>query len=125
MYNLGHAGLTFWSPNINVVRDPRWGRTMETPGEDPFVVGVYGYTYVRGLQDIKGTENVTDLNTRPLKIGACCKHYVAYDLDLWLGANRRTFDARVSNNMIFICYNIKYMILCLLNLELCFWMLGT
>ncbi|XP_074330452.1 beta-xylosidase/alpha-L-arabinofuranosidase 1-like [Apium graveolens] len=95
MYNLGHAGLTFWSPNINVVRDPRWGRALETPGEDPFVVGVYGYTYVRGLQDIKGTENATDLNARPLKIGACCKHYAAYDLDLWLGANRRTFDARV------------------------------
>lgn len=96
MYNLGHAGLTFWSPNINVVRDPRWGRTLETPGEDPYVVGVYAYSYVRGLQDIEGTENITDLNTRPLKVGACCKHYAAYDLDMWLGANRRTFDARVS-----------------------------
>lgn len=113
MYNLGHAGLTFWSPNINVVRDPRWGRTLETPGEDPFVVGVYGYTYVRGLQDIKGTENTTDLNTRPLKIGACCKHYAAYDLDLWLGANRRTFDARVSisRELELFSFNIKIIIL--------------
>ncbi|KAG9441258.1 hypothetical protein H6P81_017112 [Aristolochia fimbriata] len=48
MYNLGKAGLTFWSPNINVVRDPRWGRALETPGEDPFVVGRYAVNYVRG-----------------------------------------------------------------------------
>ncbi|KAG9441263.1 hypothetical protein H6P81_017117 [Aristolochia fimbriata] len=48
MYNLGRAGLTFWSPNINVVRDPRWGRALETPGEDPFVVGKYAVNYVRG-----------------------------------------------------------------------------
>ena len=49
MYNLGHAGLTFWSPNINVVRDTRWGRTQETSGEDPFIVGEFAVNYVRGL----------------------------------------------------------------------------
>ncbi|KAF0916926.1 hypothetical protein E2562_015100 [Oryza meyeriana var. granulata] len=65
MYNLGHAELTYWSPNINVVRDPRWGRASETPGEDPFVVG------------------------------RCCKHYAAYDVDAWNGTDRLTFDARV------------------------------
>ncbi|KAK4491594.1 hypothetical protein RD792_002348 [Penstemon davidsonii] len=54
MHNLGHAGLTFWSPNINVVRDPRWGRALETPGEDPYVVGEYAVNYVRGLQDVEG-----------------------------------------------------------------------
>ncbi|KAH7528719.1 hypothetical protein FEM48_Zijuj05G0102100 [Ziziphus jujuba var. spinosa] len=96
MYNLGRAGLTFWSPNINVVRDPRWGRCHETPGEDPYVVGVYATNYVRGLQDVKGTENTTDLNSRPLKVASCCKHYAAYDLDSWLGVDRFHFNAKVT-----------------------------
>ncbi|XP_075088597.1 beta-xylosidase/alpha-L-arabinofuranosidase 1-like isoform X2 [Nicotiana tabacum] len=96
MFNLGHAGLTFWSPNINVVRDPRWGRVLETPGEDPFVVGKYASNYVRGLQDVEGTENTKDLNSRPLKVAACCKHYAAYDVDNWLGVDRYHFDSRVT-----------------------------
>ncbi|KAL2473743.1 putative beta-D-xylosidase 5 [Forsythia ovata] len=96
MYNLGHAGLTFWSPNINVVRDPRWGRALETPGEDPFTVGTYAANYVRGLQDIEGIENTADPNSRPLKVAACCKHYAAYDVDNWLGVDRTHFDARVT-----------------------------
>ncbi|KAM1213282.1 hypothetical protein PS2_004713 [Malus domestica] len=96
MYNLGRAGLTYWSPNVNVVRDPRWGRATETPGEDPYVVGVYASNYVRGLQDVKGTENATDLNSRPLKVSSCCKHYAAYDVDNWLGVDRYHFDARVT-----------------------------
>ncbi|KAJ4848425.1 hypothetical protein Tsubulata_020617 [Turnera subulata] len=96
MYNLGRAGLTYWSPNINVVRDPRWGRAIETPGEDPFVVGKYAANYVRGLQDIEGTENSTDLNSRPLKVSSCCKHYAAYDVDNWKGVECYSFDARVA-----------------------------
>ncbi|KAG0496495.1 hypothetical protein HPP92_001186 [Vanilla planifolia] len=96
MYNLGHTGLTFWSPNINVVRDPRWGRTMETPGEDPLTVGIYAKNYVRGLQDVEGQEVTADLNTRPLKVSSCCKHYAAYDLESWLGVDRVHFDARVT-----------------------------
>ncbi|XP_073294678.1 probable beta-D-xylosidase 5 [Primulina huaijiensis] len=96
MHNLGHAGLTFWSPNINVVRDPRWGRALETPGEDPYVVGEYAANYVRGLQDVEGTENATDLNSRPIKVAACCKHYAAYDVDNWLGIERYNYDARVT-----------------------------
>ncbi|OVA16673.1 Glycoside hydrolase [Macleaya cordata] len=97
MYNLGRAGLTYWSPNINVVRDPRWGRITETPGEDPFVVGTYAANYVRGLQDVEGNETYSkDLNSRPLKVSACCKHYAAYDVDNWLGVDRYHFDARVT-----------------------------
>ncbi|GAV71630.1 Glyco_hydro_3 domain-containing protein/Glyco_hydro_3_C domain-containing protein/Fn3-like domain-containing protein, partial [Cephalotus follicularis] len=97
MYNLGRGGLTFWSPNINVVRDPRWGRITETPGEDPFVVGSYASNYVRGLQDVEGNTNTSDLNSRPLKVSACCKHYAAYDVDAWLGVDRYHFDAKVSS----------------------------
>ncbi|KAK2642778.1 hypothetical protein Ddye_024541 [Dipteronia dyeriana] len=96
MYNLGRGGLTYWSPNINVVRDPRWGRTTETPGEDPFVVGKYASNYVRGLQDVEGHENHEDLNSRPLKVSSCCKHYAAYDVDNWMGVERYYFDARVT-----------------------------
>ena len=97
MYNLGRAGLTFWSPTINVARDPRWGRITETPGEDPYVVGTYALNYVRGLQDIEGAKVATkDPNSRPLKVSVCCKHYAAYDVDNWHGVDRYHFDARVN-----------------------------
>ncbi|KAE8647744.1 hypothetical protein Csa_003474 [Cucumis sativus] len=105
MYNLGRAGLTYWSPTINVIRDPRWGRTVETPGEDPFVVGKYAKNYVRGLQDVEGSENVTDLNSRPLKVSSCCKHYAAYDVDNWLGVERYSFDARVTEQDMLETFN--------------------
>ncbi|OAY73590.1 Beta-xylosidase/alpha-L-arabinofuranosidase 2 [Ananas comosus] len=68
MYNLGHSGLTFWSRNINVARDPRWGRILETPGEDPFLVGHYAANFVRGLQDVDGQETAADLDSRPLRL---------------------------------------------------------
>ncbi|XVE90787.1 hypothetical protein DITRI_Ditri20bG0104700 [Diplodiscus trichospermus] len=96
MYNLGNAGLTYWSPVINPVRDPRWGRTTETPGEDPFVVGAFASNFVRGLQDVEGAEHTNDTRFRPLKVSACCKHYAAYDIDQWKGVSRFTFDAKVT-----------------------------
>lgn len=87
MYNGGMAGLTYWSPNVNIFRDPRWGRGQETPGEDPLVAGVYAARYVRGLQG-------TDDGDR-LKVAACCKHFTAYDLDNWSGVDRFHFNAKV------------------------------
>ncbi|XP_042485812.1 beta-D-xylosidase 3-like isoform X2 [Macadamia integrifolia] len=105
MYNLGAAGLTFWSPNINVVRDPRWGRTLETPGEDPFVVGIYAINFVRGLQDIEGFVDVPNPNSRPLKIGGCCKHFTAYDIDKWYEVDRHTFDAKVAERDMIETFN--------------------
>ncbi|KAL3741535.1 hypothetical protein ACJRO7_017061 [Eucalyptus globulus] len=94
MYNLGRAGLTFWSPTINVVRDPRWGRALETPGEDPFVVGRYAVDYVRGLQDVEGADHhrTADPNQRPLKVSSCCKHYAAYDVENWLGVRQQDME---------------------------------
>ncbi|KAG8066431.1 hypothetical protein GUJ93_ZPchr0004g38187 [Zizania palustris] len=88
MHNVGLAGLTFWSPNINVFRDPRWGRGQETPGEDPLLASKYAVGYVAGLQDAGGGD--------ALKVAACCKHYTAYDVDNWKGVERYTFDAVVS-----------------------------
>ncbi|OMO75892.1 hypothetical protein COLO4_25847 [Corchorus olitorius] len=95
-HNVQQGGLSFWSPVINPVRDPRWGRTTETPGEDPFVVGVYATNYVRGLQDIEGQEQTEDPASRPLKVSACCKHYAAYDVDNWKGVIRESYDAQVA-----------------------------
>src|SRR3982074_2791367 len=48
--NFGNAGLDFWTPNINPFRDPRWGRGMETPGEDIYHIQNYVYNLVTGLQ---------------------------------------------------------------------------
>ncbi|GFY90155.1 beta-D-xylosidase 4 [Actinidia rufa] len=90
MYNVGLAGLTFWSPNVNIFRDPRWGRGQETPGEDPLLTSKYGSAYVRGLQDRD------DGDKERLKVAACCKHYTAYDVDAWKGVDRYHFNAVVT-----------------------------
>ncbi|CAN1250912.1 Probable beta-D-xylosidase 7 [Linum perenne] len=94
LYNGGQAsGLTFWAPNINIFRDPRWGRGQETPGEDPMVTGKYAVSYVRGVQ---GDSFHGGKLKGHLQASACCKHFTAYDLDNWKGVNRFLFDARVT-----------------------------
>lgn len=64
-----YAGLTFWSPNVNIFRDPRWGRGQETYGEDPYLTGEIGTAYVKGLQ---GDDPFY------LKAAACAKHYAVH-----------------------------------------------
>ena len=94
VYNAGQAsGMTFWAPNINIFRDPRWGRGQETPGEDPLMTGKYSVAYVRGLRG--NVEQGGKLHGR-LQASACCKHFMAYDLENWNGVNRFVFDAHVS-----------------------------
>ena len=61
-------GLTFWSPNINIFRDPRWGRGQETYGEDPYLTSRLGVAFVKGIQ---GTDPV-------LKAAACAKHFAVH-----------------------------------------------
>lgn len=78
-------GLTYWTPNINIFRDPRWGRGQETYGEDPYLTGSLGKAFVLGLE---GT------NPRYLKASACAKHYAVHSGPEW---NRSTYDARVSD----------------------------
>ncbi|XP_028781883.1 probable beta-D-xylosidase 2 [Neltuma alba] len=99
MYNGGTAGLTYWSPNVNILRDPRWGRGQETPGEDPVVAGRYAAHYVRGLQG-------TDANR--LKVAACCKHFTAYDLDNWNGMDRFHFNALVSKQDVEDTFDVPF-----------------
>ncbi|KAI3895097.1 hypothetical protein MKW92_048081 [Papaver armeniacum] len=98
VYNAGQAsGMTFWAPNINIFRDPRWGRGQETPGEDPMVTSKYAVSYVRGIQgDSFEGGKINDDNKHILQASACCKHFTAYDLDNWNGSTRYNFDAHVS-----------------------------
>jgi len=63
-----YKGLTFWSPNVNIFRDPRWGRGHETYGEDPYLTSRLGVAYVKGLQ---GDGEV-------MKAAACAKHYAVH-----------------------------------------------
>jgi beta-glucosidase len=74
-------GLTFWSPNINIFRDPRWGRGQETYGEDPFLTARLGVAFVRGLQGD---------NPDYLLAAACAKHYAVHSGPESL---RHNFDA--------------------------------
>ena len=80
-----YAGLTIWSPNINIFRDPRWGRGQETYGEDPFLTGRYAVAFVRGLQ---GND------TNYLKTVATVKHFAVHSGPESL---RHKFDAVVSD----------------------------
>ncbi|HOZ76366.1 MAG TPA: glycoside hydrolase family 3 C-terminal domain-containing protein [Ferruginibacter sp.] len=64
-----YLGLTYWTPNINIFRDPRWGRGQETYGEDPFLTAMMGRAFVRGLQGE---------DPKYLKAAACAKHYAVH-----------------------------------------------
>ncbi len=63
-----YKGLTFWSPNVNIFRDPRWGRGHETYGEDPFLTGSLGVAFVKGLQG----------DGEYMKAAACAKHFAVH-----------------------------------------------
>lgn len=115
-------GLTYWSPTINLQRDPRWGRNMEVPGEDPLVVAHYAKEFVRGLQyglkhdgtdvdhhhhhdnDDMQDQGTADDNTSSStkssipQVAACCKHMLANSLEGNRHSNisRHNFNALVS-----------------------------
>ena len=80
-----YQGVTFWTPNINIFRDPRWGRGMETYGEDPYLTGQLGMAVVRGLQGPSDSEI--------LKAHACAKHYAVHSGP---ESTRHSYDAEVS-----------------------------
>lgn len=77
-----YTGLTFWTPNVNIFRDPRWGRGQETYGEDPYLTSTMGLAVVNGLQG-----NFANLGVD--KLHACAKHYAVHSGPEW---NRHTFD---------------------------------
>lgn len=78
-----YKGLTYWSPNINIFRDPRWGRGQETYGEDPFLTKRLGIAFVKGLQG----------DGEYMKLAACAKHYAVHSGPEHL---RHEFDAIAS-----------------------------
>lgn len=84
-------GLTYWSPNINIFRDPRWGRGQETYGEDPFLTSECGCAFVRGLQG----------DGEFLRSAACAKHFAVHSGPEGL---RHTFDAKVSEQDLWETY---------------------
>jgi len=77
--NVGKAGLDFWTPNINPFKDPRWGRGLETPGEDPYHLQGYVYNLINGLQG--------GINPTTKQVIATCKHFAVYDLENGRTAN--------------------------------------
>jgi beta-glucosidase len=79
-----YQGLTFWSPNINIFRDPRWGRGHETYGEDPYLTGRMGFEFVRGMQGD---------DPKYLKTVSTAKHYAVHSGPEPL---RHSFNAKVS-----------------------------
>ncbi|KAK5136092.1 hypothetical protein LTR08_004142 [Meristemomyces frigidus] len=90
--NAERTGLDFFTPNINPYKDPRWGRGLETPGEDPLRIQNYVKQLLIGLEDTDdGAFNVT---AKPFKkMIATCKHFAAYDMEDWNGDVRYGFDA--------------------------------
>ena len=87
-----YQGLTFWSPNINIFRDPRWGRGMETYGEDPYLTGRMAVQFIRGLQG-------DDPNY--LKVVATAKHYAVHSGP---EPERHSFDAFASERDLRLTY---------------------
>lgn len=87
-----YQGLTFWSPNINIFRDPRWGRGQETYGEDPFLTAQIGISYVKGLQGD---------DPKYLKVAATAKHFAVHSGPESL---RHLFDAKVSARDLYETY---------------------
>ncbi|MHC4714483.1 MAG: glycoside hydrolase family 3 C-terminal domain-containing protein [Planctomycetota bacterium] len=88
-------GLTFWSPNINIFRDPRWGRGHETWGEDPVLTGTLGAAFVRGLQGD---------HPKYLKAAACAKHYAVHSGP---EKDRHHFDAKASRKDMWETYLLE------------------
>ena len=86
-----YKGLTYWSPNINIFRDPRWGRGQETFGEDPFLTAVLGCEFINGLQG----------NGDFYKAAACAKHFAVHSGPEKL---RHSFNAEASEKDLYETY---------------------
>lgn len=87
-----YKGLTFWAPNVNIFRDPRWGRGQETYGEDPYLSGRLGVSFIKGLQGD---------DPDYLKAAACAKHFAVHSGP---EGERHSFDAKVSKKDLYETY---------------------
>ena len=91
-YSAQYQGLTFWAPNVNIFRDPRWGRGQETWGEDPFLTGEMAAAYVKGMQGD---------HPRYLKTAVCAKHFAVHSGP---EKDRHTFNAVVTKRELYDTY---------------------
>ncbi len=87
-----YKGLTFWAPNVNIFRDPRWGRGHETFGEDPYLTARLGVRFIQGIQGHDAAH---------LKAAACAKHFAVHSGP---EDTRHSFDARVSRQDLYETY---------------------
>lgn len=87
-----YKGLTMWSPNINIYRDPRWGRGQETYGEDPYLTGILGSAFIQGLQGD---------DPKYIKTAACAKHFAVHSGP---EEDRHSFNSVVSKKDMFETY---------------------
>ena len=88
-----YKNLTFWSPNINIFRDPRWGRGQETYGEDPYLTSRMGTAFIKGLEQRDKSD--------ALKVSACAKHFAVHSGP---EGKRHSFNAKVSKKDLFETY---------------------
>jgi len=91
-YTDQYQGLNFWAPNVNIFRDPRWGRGQETWGEDPFLTGEMASAFVQGLQGD---------HPKYLKAAACAKHYAVHSGP---EKDRHVFNAIVTKRELYDTY---------------------
>src|SRR5690606_10955729 len=87
-----YYGLSFWTPNINIFRDPRWGRGQETYGEDPYLTARLGVAAVKGLQGD---------DPKYFKTHACAKHFAVHSGPEW---NRHSYNATASGRDLWETY---------------------
>ena len=89
LHNQGLQAQMVWAPNVNLFRDPRWGRGLETPGEDPLIASEYAAIFISALQG--------EGESPYMKVPAFAKHAVGYDCEQCDGIGRNSFDAAISD----------------------------
>eukprot|EP00041_Stephanoeca_diplocostata_P032218 m.1026122 g.1026122 ORF g.1026122 m.1026122 type:complete len:760 (+) comp24107_c2_seq13:156-2435(+) len=93
-------GLDYWSPTVNMQRDPRWGRNQEVPGEDPTLTSRYAENYIQGIQFGEDPDHI--------QIIATCKHFIANSLENWHGVTRHNFNAQVPLDDLNDYYSVSF-----------------
>jgi len=103
--NAGNAYSTYWAPVINLAREPRWGRNIETPGEDPYLSGEYATAFVQGFEH-------NEADPYHIQASACCKHYAANSMESSTVAgthwDRYHFDANITNQDLVDSYLLPF-----------------
>ena len=93
LMNAGEVYSTFWAPVINLAREPRWGRNVETPGEDPYLVSQYAIEFTKGMQE-------SPEDPRYLQASACCKHFVGNSVEHTTEPNGVSYNRGNNNSII-------------------------